>query len=78
MSVYGLYTAYGEWRKTPGLNSFIRIYKTGFGNRCRWSTPRKLLTVVINLITGKYERFYKYYADRNGGGGSERQYNKSR
>lgn len=66
MSVYELFNAYSHWKEKPSLNSFIELYKTGFDKKCKWSALRKVLRVVMNLITGKYERFYKYYTGKFG------------
>lgn len=62
MSVYNLFYAYKKWKEHKCFNTFIRLYKAGFTDKCRWSTPRKLYRVIKNLITGKYERFYEYYS----------------
>lgn len=61
MDVYGLFIAYRKWKEKPCFDTFIGLYKSGFESRCKWSALRKILRVVANLITGKYERFYSYY-----------------
>lgn len=68
MPVYGLYMALLKWKRKPCLETFIGIYKTGFDKGCKWSVPRKLLRVAVNLLNGRYERFYKYYSKDYGGG----------
>lgn len=61
MSVQGLSEAYKEWKENPCLQSFLLLRENGFSEKCRWSKSRKTIRVIRNLISGKYERFYKYY-----------------
>lgn len=64
MSVDMLYIAYRKWKEHPCFDNFIGLYLVGFDEDCNWSAPHKILRVCRNLISGKYERFYKYYEEK--------------
>lgn len=62
MGVYDLFLAYEKWKEHKCFSTFIQLYKASFTDRCKWSAQRRLYTVIRNIITGKYERFYEYYS----------------
>lgn len=61
--MHRLYIAIQKWKEKPGLRSFIGIYRAGFDKNCKWHAPRKMLRVISNLISGKYNKFCEDYSE---------------
>lgn len=50
--------AWGNWKKKRSIKNLIEVYRKGFTGGC---TAWKICRFIINLISGKYERFYQAF-----------------